>query len=413
MDPVKAIKMGVHSSPRSIQPCSPEWFMLDTAVVLGKLDNNTKATFRSDAGLNFSLYLKVTSPPACSHVYLDCPEAVTPPTEEHGFYGASSVVAADGELLLVRIVVPVKEEYGYSYPEEYFIYHANPLGPSIRHLPFAWARWPGVLGIIHGRRQFFMVVTFRKLLIVGDTSEDTDKELVEVGRFSKKDPLWRVQQIELPYDIKNGLEPFQWNTAFSFSYENKMCFVDYRTGLMFYDICEYSRELQFVKFPVPVIKVNLSDDNVEEVGAPIESYRTVGVCDGKIKFINVDSSRIKTWTLCIPDMRWVEEDSLIVSKLLVALEASHLPLCVPRFPVVDAEDPGILHFRLWGPDYHDSVWLVSIEMKAQILISWKKYSKAEQHDDYIGMFMYKPFICGVLSKDHASGAMWRKSRVRH
>ncbi|KAE8809918.1 hypothetical protein D1007_13378 [Hordeum vulgare] len=121
--------MGVHSSPHSIQPCSPGWFMLDTAVVLGKLDNNTEGTFRSDAGLNFSLYLDVTSPPACSHVYLDCPDAVAPPTEEHGFYGASSVVAADGELLLVCIVVPVKEEYGYSYPEEYFIYHASPVRP--------------------------------------------------------------------------------------------------------------------------------------------------------------------------------------------------------------------------------------------------------------------------------------------
>ncbi|KAI4987408.1 hypothetical protein ZWY2020_020208 [Hordeum vulgare] len=105
MDPVKAIEMGVHSSPHSIQPCSPGWFMLDTAVVLGKLDNNTEGTFRSDA------------------------DAVAPPTEEHGFYGASSVVAADGELLLVCIVVPVKEEYGYSYPEEYFIYHASPVRP--------------------------------------------------------------------------------------------------------------------------------------------------------------------------------------------------------------------------------------------------------------------------------------------
>jgi hypothetical protein len=387
----------------------PKWFMLDSSLVLGKLVNCTKTTFHSDAGLEFSISLQCAIPPASSYVHLDCAQAVTPPTEEHGFYGASSVVAADGEVLLVRIVVPVKGKYGYNYPVEYFIYAPSQRTHPIECLPCMddeWARWPGVLGIAHCGK-FVMVVGFRKILVVDNTCKGARKELVQLGRFCSGAKKWDVEEIELPYDHDNGLEPFQWDAVFAFSYGNRMAFVDYKTGLMFCDIFSYSPKLQYVKFPVPVRKVNFSvEDNDQEEGVPIESYRNVGICEGKIKFVSVDSCCnkttgpiIKTWTLCIPGMVW-EKDSILDVKHLwaTAFKASHLPLWVPRFPVVDAQDPDILHFVLLGPNYHDRVWIVTIDMKTATLKSYKNYRNAEQRDEYKGIFMYKPFLCSVLSK---------------
>lgn len=394
----------------------PEWFMLDSSVVLGKLANCTKTTYRSDAGLEFSVSLQRAIPPASSYLHLDCAQAVTPPTEEHGFYGASSVVAADGELLLVRIVVPVKGKYGYKYPVEYFIYSPNLLSPSIECLPCMddeWARWPGILGITHCGKSV-MVVGFRKILVVDSTSKGAYKELVQLGRFCSDAGKWDVEEIELPCDDENGLEPFQWDAVFAFSYGNRMAFVDYKTGLMFCDIFSYSPKLQYVKFPVPVRKVNFSSDNVQEEGVPLDSYRTVGVCGGKIKFVSVDSCcskttgpTIKTWTLRIPEMVW-EKDSILDVKHLwaTAFKASRLPRWVPRFPVVDAQDPDILHFVLLGPNYHDRVWIVTIDMKTATLKSYKNYRNAEQRDEYKGIFMYKPFLCSVPSKYTAGPSDW-------
>jgi hypothetical protein len=114
-EPGKMITIATTSQSSDPSLGIPEWFMLDTSVVLGKLANSTKATFRSGAGLEFSISPKHTVPPASSYVHLECTQAVTPPMEEHGFYGSCSVVAADGELLLVRIVVPMKGKYRYTY----------------------------------------------------------------------------------------------------------------------------------------------------------------------------------------------------------------------------------------------------------------------------------------------------------
>jgi hypothetical protein len=252
-----------------------------------------------------------------------------------------------------------------------------------------------------------VVVGFRKMLVVDDSAKGTHKELVQLGRFSSCGRKWTVEEIEMTYDLENGLEPFQWNTDFAFSYGSRMSFVDYKTGLMFCDIFSCSPKLHYVKFPVPVTKVNFSFDDVEEVGAPIASYRTVGVCDGKIKFVSVDSccikaagATIKTWTLCIPEMVWEEDSFLDVEHLwaTTAFKASLLPRSIPRYPVVDAQNPDILHFVLLGPNYHDRVWIVTIDMKTATLKSCKNYRNAEKRDEYKGIFMYKPFLCSVLSK---------------
>jgi hypothetical protein len=50
-EPEKMITVATTSQSSDPSPGIPEWFMLNTSVVLRKLANSTKATFRSDVGL--------------------------------------------------------------------------------------------------------------------------------------------------------------------------------------------------------------------------------------------------------------------------------------------------------------------------------------------------------------------------
>lgn len=143
-------------------------------------------------------------------------------------------------------------------------------------------------------------------------------------------------------------------------------------------------------------------------------YRTVAVSKGKVCFVDIDDGRFRssksskcavtTWTLQTPELVWVKEHSLDISKLWShwRYQRSPMPRCVPRFPVVDMWDSGIVHFILSESAISTENWMITVDMREGHLRSYTTYKNAiEEPDldiDVKNVFWDIPLLCSTVCK---------------
>ncbi|XP_052138836.1 uncharacterized protein LOC127757377 [Oryza glaberrima] len=335
--------------------------------------------------------------------------------------------------LLLCVVVPVKTRYySYDHPEEFFVYTAaSALTPTLTRLPAfpdGRQRSSGDIGILtHGGGGF--TVSSLQMWMVGEGTI-TVKELEEgtaiIEEFAKLTLLhcsggdrdnnsssssWVVKKLALPpfdsdYGGHSGLIS-KWSSQIAFSHGGKVYWASYNIGLIFCDVLESLPKLQLIKFPFPESEIQLLFHVKTDNCGPTASFRTVGVSDGKIKFVDVDKCRsrpsaivIRAWTLQMPQMVWKLDDVLDVNDLWgsASFKKYGLHQWVPEYPVVSLLDPHIVHFVLRQPMYHEQVWMITVDMRAKSVVSCKNYPNGEKGYEYKGLLFNPYYISSELSK---------------
>ncbi|TKW33580.1 hypothetical protein SEVIR_2G247500v4 [Setaria viridis] len=209
---------------------------------------------------------------------------------------------------------------------------------------------------------------------------------------------WDIRQLDMPHDPDKGLVEFHWRTDAVFSFDGFICWVDYHRGILLCDVCNSDPELRFLRFP------GIETWRCGDRALPTR-YRTVSICRGRMKFVDVDNGRfrstkrdengstesndirsterddneytesngdecsINTWTLKMPQYEWEVDSVLQLGELWShrKYRDSPLPRTVPTFPIVNMMEPNILHFIVKGSGFYDKAWMVTIDTKKKSL----------------------------------------------
>uniref|UniRef100_A0A0E0J7H5 DUF1618 domain-containing protein n=1 Tax=Oryza nivara TaxID=4536 RepID=A0A0E0J7H5_ORYNI len=376
--------------------------IFDTQLIIREPVTGTGAASHrtTTTGFPFSVSLSLAAPPAISHVHLH--PMAAPHTLKHGL---SSLLAADAHHLLLCVVVPVKTRYySYDHPEEFFVYTAaSALTPTLTRLPAfpdGRQRSSGDIGILtHGGG---FTVASLQMWIVGEGTI-TVKELEEgtaiIEEFAK---LTLLHCSGGDRDNNNSSSNSWWSSQIAFSHGGKVYWASYNIGLILCDVLESLPKLQLIKFPFPESEIQLLFHVKTDNCGPTASFRTVGVSDGKIKFVDVDKCRsrpsaivIRAWTLQMPQMVWKLDDVLDVNDLWGSASFKKY-----EYPVVSLLDPHIVHFVLRQPMYHEQVWMITVDMRAKSVVSCKNYPNGEKGYEYKGLLFNPYYISSELSKPY-------------
>ncbi|XP_022682920.1 uncharacterized protein LOC111257425 [Setaria italica] len=332
-------------------------------------------------------------------------------------YDDPTVLAADGDLLLIHTVVAIRDPPPF-YQDNFFVHRAHPVTPSLRLLPqfgdwAAHARHTGI-SCLGGE---FVVAAFHSSIIRGEEGASWD-EVGVLSRFSSSTEQWEVKELPIPFDSDRGLYPLTWTTDKVFSFRGFMCWVDYHHGILYCDVFSDLPELRFVQLP----GIEIWDDSHDySYGRQMPvAYKTVEVSNGVIKFVDVDNGQfgvkkssgfcITSWTLRTPELEWEKDGDVLQVDDLWSLEEfrdSPLPRWVPEFPVVSKHDSDVVHFVLRGPRSGAKAWVISVGTRPKLLKSYMPYKndytnlwKEEEDLDLTSLFFDTPFICSDLYKDH-------------
>ncbi|RLN23001.1 hypothetical protein C2845_PM07G15270 [Panicum miliaceum] len=210
------------------------------------------------------------------------------------------VVSADGDLLLIQMVVAVPGESPSYFPDNFFVYEASPEAPQLYALPTLGDDWFGrcqPTGIFHRGGNDFFAANLQTL--VGEDRE----EVAELFRYSSRSKEWKLFHLQCPQDPVNGFYPTCWHTNTVFCHGGYMCWVDYHQGIVYADVSADDIDLQFVPLPGIESRRAMSCDD----RGLAEMFRTVAVNKGRIWFIDIDDGRfqiggvseglISLWTL--------------------------------------------------------------------------------------------------------------------
>ncbi|CAN6281051.1 unnamed protein product [Urochloa humidicola] len=421
-----------HDPPRddaAPPPARAGWDLFDMRVAQAHLPSTAAAAAaaacKTSNGRDVLVSLRrLATPPACSCVQLYTDDKLS---EE------PTIVAADGDLLLIHMVVAVGESiFNQEFTHNFFVYKVDTESPSLLFLPpppYAWKAQPAETGIARKGNEF-VVANMRTHIDVVDVSTMRERE-VEVAvlwlyKSSSATGQWETKQLAMPYNPEKGLVEFQWNTDTVFSSRGFICWVDFHRGILYCDVFSPDRhELGFLRFPG--IEMWRGDREFPNV------YRTVSICWGNLKFVDIDDGRfrstgrddednvgfgsddeeshendnydgctITTWTLKMPEFEWEEDASLLVQDLssLPSYQDSPLPRAVPRFPIVDMQENNILHFILNVPGFLGKAWMVTIDARNKSLVQYALYENPiEAKDcgyDLSNVFLDIPFVSTQL-----------------
>ncbi|CAN6286569.1 unnamed protein product [Urochloa humidicola] len=372
---------------------------------------------------------RLATPPACSLVQLYTDDNVS---EE------PTVVAADGDLLLIHMAVAVKGKFftdDFSL-QNFFVYNykADPESPLVLSLPPPprdWKAQPGETGIARKGNEF-VVANMRTHNDLVDVATMREVEVAVLWLYrssSSATGRWETKELDMPHDPEKGLVEFEWSTDTVFSFRGFVCWVDFHRGILYCDAFSPDPELGFLRFPG--IEMWRGDREFPNM------YRTVSICRGHLKFVDVDDGQfrstgrddegdwsddevshenenydgctITTWTLKMPEFEWEEDASLQLQDLssLPSYQDSPLPRAVPVFPIVDMEEDSILHCILNVPVPVPmpvpvpvplgKAWTVTIDMKNKSLVQYALYENPiEAKDcgsyDLSNVFLDIPFV---------------------
>ncbi|RCV19001.1 hypothetical protein SETIT_3G348800v2 [Setaria italica] len=286
----------------------PGWMMLDRFV--RRRDDEsfptgdpTAASLANSRGDPFDVCLSLKKPPQPSSLYLQWPNS---PTEGEPLDAAA---AHDGAvLLLMHYTVPVRG--GLPFPMiDYFVY--NPAGPSLRLLPSlggtiaevqARAEAEGFhiskemarrmesldTGIIHRAPGDFAVA---ELQITSDMGTSTARPELRVFNPSVSDQWVLKTPRIVPVHPRGELDMhhilWYWDTDAVVPFGTWLCWVDYTTGVMLYNLFDENSESEILFLELPVKQ---SCINWDEVGRGwLEAYHALGATKGGdvLKFARV------------------------------------------------------------------------------------------------------------------------------
>ncbi|CAL4893456.1 unnamed protein product [Urochloa decumbens] len=357
------------------------WCLFDTRVDLLDFEPfEPSATMTSSTTSNnrtVRASLRLAAPPSSSVVQLYTDDDVRM---------GPSVVAADGNLLLIHMA-------GFDWP------WMKSLPP-----PPDWVAWGEDTGIIK-MGECFVVASLKPRVIIDRSTRkgvELEVEVAFVWIFRSGTNKWDIRQLDMPHDSDNGLVEFHWQTDAVFSFDEFMCWVDYHRGILLCDVCNSDPELRFLRFPG--IEIWRCGDR-----ALPTRFRTVSICKGRMKFVDVDNGRfrstenddnrstesndigstdsddnehcngngcsITTWTLKMPQYKWEKDYVLQIEELWSqqSYQDSRLQKIVPTFPVVSMEKPDILHLIVKEPGFYKESWMITIDMKKKTLGPYQLY----------------------------------------
>nr|CAB3497776.1 unnamed protein product [Digitaria exilis] len=189
-------------------------------------------------------------------------------------------------------------------------------------------------------------------------------ELAELFRYSSATDLCELKTLlAVPYD-GDALKPFQWCTDQVLAADGStMYWVDLHRGLLSCDVAADNPELSFIRLP----EIEVWKDILNHSRILPELNRTVGVCKGLVKFVDVDNGRfetrrrtnrftVTTWVLnkiAVP-AKWAKVSVLQVNDELWTLpnfRDSPLPQSAPLCPMVSSKDVRLFHFILEEVQY--------------------------------------------------------------
>ncbi|KAL6638025.1 hypothetical protein ACP70R_025597 [Stipagrostis hirtigluma subsp. patula] len=370
----------------------------------GRQDNNGR-----DA--RFSLRC-LAAPPAASCVQLDTDDEV---------FRKPDIASAAGDLLLIHMVVAVKGVYYMKYPHNFFVYKADPDLPWALPLPpprDVMVR-PELTGIARRGEEF--PVAHLMTWDVHDHAAMRRVEVAMVQLYSSATGRWETKRLAMPLDPDKGLDEFEWETDTVISFHGLVCWVDYHHGILYCDVFSPDPELVFLRFP------GIEMLPGSRRGIPTR-YRTVSICCGRLKFVDVDNGQfwstdsddddvsigseddvcieidasgcsVRTWTLKMPEFEWEEEASLLLPELwsLPVFRDSALPRTVPTYPMVSLHEADVLHFVLKGPGLFYEAWMITVDMKTKLLRQHMLYENPIEVD-LINVFPECPMICSEIVK---------------
>ncbi|CAL4944796.1 unnamed protein product [Urochloa decumbens] len=411
-----------HDPPRgdpSSPPARAGWALFDTRVATGHLaGTSTAAAAKTRNGRDVRVSLRrVATPPACSCVQLSTDDKLSKDP---------SVVAADGDLLLLHMVVAVKGIFTKKFPHNFFVYKADLESPTLLSLPpppSDWKAQPGATGIARKGSEFVVA----NLRTRADVVVEVEVAVVWLYRPSSGTDQWETKQLAMPYAPREGIVEVFWHTDTLFSSRGFICWVDFHRGIIYCDVFSPDLELGFVRFPgIEMWRGDRGSPNMN---------RAVSICRGHLKFVDIDDGRfrssgsdddvdfisdsddegcfcrddnydgctIRTWTLRLPEFEWEEEAVLRLTDLssLPSYQDSPLPRAVPILPIVDMEEDSILHFIVNGPGFYDKAWMVTVDMKNKSLVQYALYenpieTKDCSNYDLSNVFLEIPFVSTLL-----------------
>ncbi|CAL4927756.1 unnamed protein product [Urochloa decumbens] len=367
-----------HDPPRddaAPPPVRAGWALFDMRVATGHLASTAAAVAacKTSNGWDVRLSLRrVATPPSCSLVQLYTDDDVS---EE------PTVVAADGDLLLIHMVVPVE---GTCFTEE--------------------------LNGIARKGNEFVVANLRTHMDVVDVATMREVEVAVLWLYrssSSANEQWETKQLAMPYAPREGIVEVFWHTDTLFSSRGFICWVDFHRGIIYCDVFSPDLKLGFLRFPgIEMWRGDRESPNMN---------RAVSVCRGHVKLVDIDDEgcfcrddnydgcTITTSTLKLPEFEWEEEAALRLTDLLSlpSYQDSPLPRAVPILPIVDMEEDNILHFIVNGPGFFDKAWMVTVDMKTKSLVHYALYENPiEAKDcsayDLSNVFLEIPFVSTLL-----------------
>lgn len=316
---------------------------------------------------------------------------------------APKVVAAHGELLLIRVAVASAGPLSWSV--DWFVYRADPANPSLRRLPCGrdLMRPAGIVSlgdefIVAGlqviRTFEGMDATDLAALAEGRsvvvTARHKEVELAELFRYSSATDLCELKPLAVPYD-GDALKPFQRWADKVFAPDGwTMYWVDLHRGLLRCDVAAVNPELCFIRLEIEVWKDILNHSRTLP-----ELNRTVGVCQGLVKFVDVDNGRfetrrqnnrftVTTWVLnkvAVPG-KWAKVAVLRVNDELWTLPNfwdSPLPQSAPLCPMVSAKDIRLFYFILEDDKYYGCEdWMITFNMHQKLLLSYERRTRCSR-----------------------------------
>ncbi|CAM0907991.1 unnamed protein product [Alopecurus aequalis] len=361
-------------------PVSAGWMSFDTAVGLDEelADNPTAASCATATGRVVRVSLRLESPPVPSSVRLYTDERV---------YGRPRVLAADGDLVLINMVLTVEDELSGCYPDNFLVYKADAHTPWLRFLPSPmdwiddhWPWMPHLPRLLHriGRRASVAIARSGEDFFVGSLTinyvSDNWEEVSDLLLYSSEKNMWEAKRLSKPPDPDKQYVNCLWRTDAVFSSGGFMCWVNYVRGILRYDLTSsMDSHLSFVRFP----GIEIWDD---EPGVPAK-LRTVSVVGdrGLLKFLDVDNGRyrstkngrctITTWILRMPELEWEKDITVQLDDLwsLPDYQDSPLPRIMPTYPVINGQDANIVHFVL---DEEDKTWIITVDIRNITLRSY-------------------------------------------
>ncbi|OEL38284.1 hypothetical protein BAE44_0000695, partial [Dichanthelium oligosanthes] len=216
------------------------WVLLDPTILKEDPAANSTAftvcTASDSREVLVSLHL--AEPPSSSDVQLRTDAQVD---------GKPMIIAADGDLLLIHMVVVTGCDPPFvSYEGKLFVYKSRPepVMGRVRLLPqFANRLFPVRHTGIACRSKEFIMVGFHTSII------SDDEEMSMLPRFSSSTGRWEALDLPIPFDSEKGLYKFVRGLDDMLALDGIMFWVDYHRGILYCNVFADSREPWFIQLP--------------------------------------------------------------------------------------------------------------------------------------------------------------------